>query len=500
MEFIGISTALQKGEQMKIELSTEKILCENGEIEIIFVVEKNLEHEFVKDIETLKKLKFKGENDQIVYLHDTNRIYAAVEASEIESFKIAAATVVKKLKTLDGELRAKIAIYDNDSMAATKAIAEGFWLGNYEFKQYKSKKDDEKDTEIEIVFCACSSYEKVDIDFESLEKVLVEAKIITDAVNFTRDIVNTPPNDFYPKIFARRSKELAAANKLDCKVYDDEYLASHSMGAMLAVSLASQHRPRLVHLSYKPQNPKAKVVLIGKGLTYDSGGLSLKPSDYMVSMKADKSGASTVLGIMKAISELGLDVEVHGICGVVENMIGGNAYKPDDVLKAKNGTTIEVRNTDAEGRLVLADCLCYAQDEVPEFDYILDLATLTGACVVGLGEYTSGIMGHNEDIKCKLVEAAKKSSEYVGILPFNRHLKKLIKSEIADVCNISSSRYGGAITAGLFLDKFIKDENKEKWAHLDIAGPAYVEKTWGVNPFGASGAGVALIVEFLKNL
>ena len=144
---------------------------------------------------------------------------------------------------------------------------------------------------------------------------------------------------------------------------------------MLAVSLASIHRPRLIHMKYKPKNAKAKVVFVGKGLTYDSGGLSLKPADFMVTMKSDKSGASAVLGIMKAVSELGLDIEVHGICGVVENMIGGDAYKPDDVLKAKNGTTIEVRNTDAEGRLVLADCLCYAQDEIKEFDYIFDLAT-----------------------------------------------------------------------------------------------------------------------------
>ena len=485
---------------MNIELSTEKNLCDNGEIEIVFVVEKNFEHDFVKDTEALKKLKFKGESEQIVYLHDVNRIYSGVEIRDVENFKIAAAGVIKKLKTLDGFTKAKVSVYDNNSLEISKAIAEGFWLGNYEFKNYKSKKDDENDAEIAIVFCAGTSYEKIDINFESLEQVLNEAKIISHAINFTRDIVNTPPNDFYPKIFARRSKELAASNKLDCKVYDDEYLTSHDMAAMLAVSLASVHRPRLVHLNYKPQNPKAKVVLVGKGLTYDSGGLSLKPSDFMVSMKADKSGASAVLGIMKAISELDLNVEVHGICGVVENMIGGNAYKPDDVLKAKNGTTIEVRNTDAEGRLVLADCLCYAQDEIAEFDYILDLATLTGACVVGLGEYTSGIMGHNDDLKNKLVDAAKKSCEYVGVLPFNRHLKKLIKSEIADICNISSSRYGGAITAGLFLDKFIKDENKDKWVHIDIAGPAYIEKTWGVNSYGASGAGVAMVVEFLKNI
>lgn len=484
---------------MKIELSTEKTICENGEIEIIFVVNKNLEHDFVKDSQILKKLKFKGENEQVVYLHDVNRIYVGLESDDIESFKIAGANAIKKLNSIDGDLVAKIAIYDNNPLQTTKAIAEGFWLGNYEFKKYKSKQEEVKN-EIEIIFCAGSSYQNIDIDFETIQNILNESKIISEAINFTRDIINTPPNELYPKVFARKSKELAAQNKIDCQIYDDEFLVSHKMGAMLAVSLASEHRPRLVHMHYKPQNPKAKVILVGKGLTYDSGGLSLKSSDYMVTMKADKSGASAVLGIMKAISELSLDIEVHGICGVVENMIGGNAYKPDDVLTAKNGKTIEVRNTDAEGRLVLADCLCYAQDEIVEFDYIIDLATLTGACVVGLGEFTSGLMGHNDELKNDIVNAAKSCGELVATLPFNRHLKKLIKSEIADICNISSSRYGGAITAALFLDNFIKEENKDKWLHIDIAGPAFIEKNWGFNPHGASGAGVAMVLAFLQNL
>ena len=181
-------------------------------------------------------------------------------------------------------------------------------------------------------------------------------------------------------------------------------------------------------------------------------------------------------------------------------MIGGNAYKPDDVLKAKNGKTIEVRNTDAEGRLVLSDCLCYAQDEIKDIDYIFDFATLTGACVVGVGEYTSGIMGNNNELKKEVVNAALSSGEYATALDFNRFLKKAIKSEIADVCNIASSRYGGAITAGMFLDNFIYEENKNKWIHFDIAGPAFVEKVWGYNPHGASGAGVRMTIKFLQDL
>jgi leucyl aminopeptidase len=238
---------------------------------------------------------------------------------------------------------------------------------------------------------------------------------------------------------------------------------------------------------------------VGKGLTYDSGGLSLKPSDYMVTMKSDKSGACAVLGILKAVSELGLPIEVHGIIGATENMIGGNAYKPDDILKAKNGTTIEVRNTDAEGRLVLADCLCYAQEKIAP-DYLLDYATLTGACVVALGEYTTGVMGHDRALKHSFSKAAANAGELTATLPFNRYLKKLLKSEVADICNISASRYGGAITAALFLDRFIEEPYKERWLHLDIAGPAYVEKAWGYNPAGASGAGVRMSVKWFEQL
>ncbi|MCB4778069.1 MAG: leucyl aminopeptidase, partial [Sulfurovum sp.] len=216
-------------------------------------------------------------------------------------------------------------------------------------------------------------------------------------------------------------------------------------------------------------------------------------------MKADKSGASTVIGIMKAVAEMNLPIEVHGFLGMVENMIGGNAYKPDDILRAKNGKTIEVRNTDAEGRLVLADVLCYAQQEV-KADYLFDFATLTGACVVGVGHYTSGVMGFCDNLKSMVKQQAKIAGELVTPLDFNDYLKKTIKSKIADVCNISNTRYGGAITAGQFLGEFIDEEHKEKWAHIDIAGPAFIEHVWGENPNGASGAGVRMMLRLIESL
>jgi leucyl aminopeptidase len=267
----------------------------------------------------------------------------------------------------------------------------------------------------------------------------------------------------------------------------------------LAVARASRHKPRVIHLTHKPKNPKAVITLVGKGLTYDSGGLSLKPADYMVTMKSDKSGGSAVLGIMKAVAEMNLDVEVHGFVGAVENMIGGDAYKPDDVLVAKNGKTIEIRNTDAEGRLVLADVLCYAQQEV-QADYLFDYATLTGASVVAVGHYTSSVMGNADEPKDMMITAAKSSGELATKLDFNNYLKKTLKSEIADICNISNIRYGGAITAGQFLEEFIDENHKNKWAHIDIAGPAFVEHIWGENPHGASGAGVRITLRMLEKL
>jgi leucyl aminopeptidase len=295
------------------------------------------------------------------------------------------------------------------------------------------------------------------------------------------------------------ARDLADRNDLTCKVLDEAALRDENMNAMLAVGRASIHQPRLIHLSYTPENPQHVISLVGKGLTYDSGGLSLKPATSMVTMKMDKAGACAVLGMMKAVSELGLPIEVHGFLGAAENMTDANSYKPDDVLRSKNGKTIEIRNTDAEGRLVLADVLAYAQQEV-NADYIFDFATLTGACMVALGTYTTGVMGHCNQLKHEMAQAASRSGELVGILPFNHHLKKLIKSDIADVCNIASKPYGGAITAGLFLDHFIDEAMKEKWLHFDIAGSAYTESNWDCNNYGGTGAGVRMTLKFLQNI
>jgi len=466
---------------MNLNLTTKKI---DTDCEIVLIKNKKIK----ENKEILKSLNFKGEDESCVLLPELGKIYVGCEESDHDSIRIAVATAVKKLNSTNFK-SAYIKVKSDLSV-----YVDGFELGNYTFLKYKSKKEEtvEKNIYIEV--------EKID---KSIQREFEEAAIICNSVNMVRDFVNTTPEDFYPAVMAKHAINIAKENDIECKILDEDYLEKSNMGAMLAVGRASRHRSKLIHLTYKPSGKikaKKKIVLIGKGLTYDSGGLSLKPSDFMVSMKSDKSGGCAVLGIMNTITALNLPIEVHGIVGAVENMIGGDAYKPDDVLTAKNGKTIEVRNTDAEGRLVLADCLCYAQDEIEDIDYMFDFATLTGACVVGVGQYTSGIMGNNSVLNRRIVKSALNSGELATTLPFNRYLKKTLKSEIADMSNISSTRYGGAITAGMFLDNFVKEENKDKWVHIDIAGPAFVESEWGYNPHGASGAGVRLAVEFMKNL
>ena len=444
----------------------------------------------------LGELGFKATQDEVCYISEFKTLYIGVEANEHDLFRCAAATAIKTLNKFNYK-SIKLAQYDvNNAEGNFTALIEGFILGAYSFDTYKSEKNE---TSLSEVIFSSKTLEEDASEMSLLEATLSRAKITADATNFTRTLVNTTPEDIFPIKLTHISTDLATENGLTCKVLGEHELAEENMNAMLSVGRASCHDSQLIHLTYKPKEPVAVVTLVGKGLTYDSGGLSLKPATSMVSMKMDKSGACAVLGIMKAVSELKLPVEVHGIIGAVENMIGGDAYKPDDVLTAKNGKTIEVRNTDAEGRLVLADCLGYAQEKV-KADYIFDYATLTGACVVALGQHTTGIMGHSTKLKHSVSRSAVQTGELVGSLPFNRYLKKQLKSDVADMSNVSNKPYGGAITAGLFLDNFIDEENKEKWMHFDIAGPSYAETGWGYNPYGGSGAGVRLTVDWLSNL
>ncbi len=462
----------------KIELMKKS----DAPLEVRFITKKDLEKNRYK--KTLANAGFEADSQTTCFLYEKGKLFVGIDSKEIDEIRAASAAAIKAIKNSNFE---KVAV--NVDKRTLRAVVEGVVLGGYKFEKYKSETKNKK-LKIELV----SSKAK------ELEALLEQTLIVANATNFTRDIVNTIPQEINPKTFAELAKKLAKENKLSCDILEKERLQKENCNAMLAVGRASTYSPRLIHLAYKPKNARKKVTLIGKGLTYDSGGLSLKPATSMVTMKMDKAGACATLGIIKAVSELKLDIEVHVFIGAVENMIGGNAYKPDDVLKSRSGKTIEVRNTDAEGRLVLADVLDYAQDKVKNTDYLFDFATLTGACMVALGQYTTGVMGHSSKLKHTIGKAASDAGELTGFLPFNKHLRKLLKSELADICNIASKPYGGAITAGLFLDNFIKEENKQKWLHFDIAGSAYTESPWDVNVYGGTGAGVRMMSEFIKGL
>ena len=453
-----------------------------SDVKVEFIDEKKLKSN--KNKKMLQLAGFEAKQDSICFLHEKATLVCGVENTSSDNIRSSASVVIKALKSSNY----KSAAFDVTT-SNIQAIVEGIVLGGYDFNEYKSKP---KKTKLQNIYL-------VSKDIKKLQRAFEEAIIIADATCFTRDIVNTTPEDLNPPSFADLAKKLAKENGLKCEILGEKELRKEKMESMLAVGRASRHESKLIHLTYKPKNAKKVVSLIGKGLTYDSGGLSLKPAASMVSMKMDKAGGCAVLGMIKAASELKLDVEIHAFVGAVENMLGGDAYKPDDVLLTRSGTTVEVRNTDAEGRLVLCDVLDYAQDKV-KADYMFDFATLTGACMVALGQYTTGVMGHSSKLKHDFSKAANNSGELVGSLPFNRHLKTLLKSGIADVSNISSKPYGGAITAGLFLDKFIKEENKDKWLHFDIAGSAYTETPWDCNVYGGTGAGVRLMSSFLKNV
>ncbi len=323
----------------------------------------------------------------------------------------------------------------------------------------------------------------------------VEAgRIFADSINLTREVVNRAPADMTPAIFASKAEALAKQYGLTCEVWDQTRLVQERMRAMLAVSAGSAQPPRLVSLSYRGGGAdRPTLALVGKGVTFDSGGLSLKPSDSMTTMKCDMAGAGTVLGALVAIARLKLPVNVVGLMGLVENMPDGKAFKLGDILTARNGVTIEVLNTDAEGRLVLADVLSYAVDL--KVDRIVDLATLTGACVVALGEDVAGLMT-NQDGWCQQVSAAAKTvGEDVWQLPMFDLYDDLIKGDIGDIKN-TGGRWGGAISAAKFLQRFV---GTTPWVHMDIAGPAFASSSKPWREAGATGMYVKTLVELAKS-
>jgi len=375
---------------------------------------------------------------------------------------------------------------DADSI---RVAAEGAFSGGYRYTTYKTG-DRKPKSEVESVVLVATGRASA-----ASNAALEEGLAVAGAVNLARDLVNAPPNDMNPIALAEAAKKAANARGLTVEVFGKKKLEKLGMDLFLAVNRGSAVEPRLVHIAYTPtKKAKKKIVFVGKGLTFDSGGLCIKPAGSMVTMKCDMAGAATTIGIVLAAADLGLPIEVHALIGCTDNMTGADAYRPGDVFKSLEGKTVEIINTDAEGRLVLADVLTYAARLEP--DFMIDHATLTGACMVALGPFRAGFFANDEELASAYLAAAEHEGEAFHRLPLDEELRSMLDSDIADLKHVGG-QHGGAITAALFLREFI---GKTKWAHCDIAGPAFLDRSMGRYPKGGTGFGIATGVRFLKAL
>ncbi len=406
-----------------------------------------------------------------------------ISTRDAESIRSAAASVVDEASRLELE-QVSVAIPPLAELDLEQFFI-GLHLAGYRFDQYRQASKPEHP-------CPASVLVETAVDASG---ALARALAISSAVALARDLVNEPPSVMTPSRFAEIAGSVAASSGLQIRVWDEEECRRERLGGLLGVAAGSVQPPRVVKASYVPGGAKERVALVGKGITFDSGGLSLKQPGSMMTMKTDMSGAAAVLAALSALPALGLGVEVHGYMMLTENLPSGSAQKPGDVLITRSGKTIEVLNTDAEGRLVLADGLTLAVEE--GCGTVVDIATLTGACVVALGDEVAGVMGNDEALVEALREAGTKAAEPCWPLPLPERYESDIKSEIADMKNIGKAGSAGAITAGLLLQRFVSGA---RWAHLDVAGPARAESNRGWIRQGGTGFGVMTFLSWLAGL
>ncbi|MFO1518654.1 MAG: leucyl aminopeptidase [bacterium] len=449
--------------------------------------------------QTLKKEEFKGKAGEIKVFHTHHKIKAPyvfiVGLGESKKFNLEfLRKAAGKLAQAAEGLKAKKVVFNapetckdlSSPEEIAQALTEGFVLGTYRFTRYKSKKENGA-TLSQVLLTTASSSEKA-----ALTKGISVGQIVSQATNYTRDLINTPAADKPPEFLAREAQKIPGIRTRVFKISD---LKRMGMGGILGVGKGSRFPPVLIEMVYRPSGkPKKRIALVGKGVTFDSGGLSLKPAKSMETMKDDMSAAATLLGVMKTLKALKPKVEVRAYIPSAENMPGGGAMRPGDVLKMHNGKTVEVLNTDAEGRLILADALAYAAKQKP--DWMINLATLTGACLVALGDLYSAILGNNPELIQKMIDTGKKAGENLWELPLVEDYKEEMKSSVADIQNIGGP-YGGTINGGLFLQEFVDDI---PWAHIDIAGPSWANKPWAYAPKGGTGIMVRTLCRLLTGV
>ncbi len=393
------------------------------------------------------------------------------------------------LRSLAGTKSVAIVVTDPDA-ARIEAVTQGALLGNYAFHSFRGAS---AASQLEPV-------QKIVITGDPKDKdqaaALTRAEVIAEAVNFARDLVNTPPSALPPEEIAQQAIDAVRKLPVGVEVWDEDALARDEFGGILAVGQGSANPPRLIRLEYSPKGAKRTLAIVGKGVTFDSGGLSLKPPKAMETMKCDMSGAAAVIAAVAAIARLKLKVNVIGWIPTVENMPGGRAQRPGDVITIFGGRTVEVLNTDAEGRLILADALVAASDEEPAL--IIDAATLTGAQTVALGDRTSGIMANDDDLRAAIYDTATRAGETMWHMPIPEESRGTLDSAIADIKNIGDGK-GGMLSAAAFLREFVPDN--QPWAHLDIAGPAFNEGgPYGYTPKGGTGAAVRTFIQAAEDV
>lgn len=457
--------------------------------------------------EVARAESFDGKLGQVLSLHTHGRIAAkrvivvgagargdfanasmrdlAAQVAQTAS-KINAATVGFVLPSFGG----------NREPTLVQLAVEGLHLGTYRFARYLTAEDAKKPHSLKSfgIFTDAKGKKPTAAQARGFQAAAQRGAVIAAAVNHARDLINEPAAVITPVALAADAQAIAKKHKgaLSVTVLTPKQCADLGMGMFLAVGQGSEQEPRFIHITYKPaKKPKKKIAFIGKGVTFDSGGYSLKPSNAMEDMKIDMSGGAAVIAAMDAIATLGSDHEVHAVCAACENLVSGRAYKLGDVLHSMDGTTVEINNTDAEGRLTLGDAITYVRTKIQP-DEMFDFATLTGACMVALGPYTAGVMSESEGLVRAWLTTADRTGEDMWRLPLTARLREQLKSPIADMRN-TGDRYGGAITAGLFLKTFAKDT---PWVHVDIAGPASTSNPRPSQPKGGTGFAVATIVEY----
>ncbi|MFH1631609.1 MAG: leucyl aminopeptidase [bacterium] len=413
-----------------------------------------------------------------------------------ETIREAAGSIVKTAKQLGLSTVAMELFGEDDEDYApnqnAQAIAEAALLADYKFAQYKKLKNNTIIDRVTIVAENGNDARRAIKGIELAEKIV-------DGVIVARNLVNAPAQVMSPAKLVEVALDIAKkSNKcIRTKILTREQCEKKHMNAFLAVAEGSDREPKFIHMVYNPERAKKKIALVGKGITFDSGGLSLKPANAMETMKCDMAGAASVLGVFATLASLKPNIEVHGIIAATDNMPSSKAIKPGDIVRASNKKTIEILNTDAEGRLALADSLVYAAKLQP--DAIIDLATLTGACMVALGEEIAAVTSNNAKLTILLLDSANSTGEKMWELPLEKNYKKLIESDIADLRNIGKSNYGGVLTAALFLQNFVPDD--VAWAHIDIAGPAFAERP--ITSYigkGGTGFGVRTLLKLIDEL